>query len=316
MTTLNDIARAAHVSKMTVSRVINHPEMVSEDVRLLVEKTIKELNYQPNRAGLALARHQSFVVRMMILEDVDTVEPYYAKLLLHLAAVLQQKGYALEIVHQNRNIEKVDGVIVSGFRKLDLPRLESFDVPVVLYGETASQLPFVDVDNAQGTRLATQHLIDVGYERIIFVGIALDEQFERQREAGYFETMAAIDRQAEIYRVANDTRTAEMLLSHLRTPLTENTAFVAASDRLALGIMRSVESAGFKIGEEIGIIGFDGVFIDQLIQPQLTTVRQPMPAIAQELAQGILAQIEGGDASSKLLTPELIIRDTTREKIS
>lgn len=312
MTTLNDIARAAHVSKMTVSRVINHPHMVSEDVRLVVERTIKELNYQPNRAGLALARHQSFVVRMMILEDVETVEPYYAKLLLHLATNLQKAGYALEIVHQTHNVEKVDGVIVSGFRQLDLAHLLTFDVPMMLYGENSSRLPFVDVDNAKGTRLATEHVLARGYERVVFVGIALEEQFERQREAGYLETMSAAGKRAELYRIANDTVTAEALLSHLRTPLTKDTAFVAGSDRIALGLLRAAQALGFVVGEEIGIVGFDGVFIDQLAEPQLTTIRQPMPGIAEALTQGILALIENRPAESVLLEPELIIRESTR----
>ena len=87
---------------------------------------------------------------------------------------------------------------------------------------------------------------------------------------------------------------------------------MAGSDRIALGLLRAAQALGFVVGEEIGIVGFDGVFIDQLAEPQLTTIRQPMPGIAEALTQGILALIENRPAESVLLEPELIIRESTR----
>ena len=75
MTNLNDVARNAHVSKMTVSRVINHPERVSDELKELVEKAIQDVGYEPNRMAKALVNKRHYVIRFLLLEDVTTVEP-------------------------------------------------------------------------------------------------------------------------------------------------------------------------------------------------------------------------------------------------
>lgn len=140
MTTLTDIAREAHVSKMTVSRVINHPEQVSADVRELVEKVIDSLGYTPNRAALALTQSRHYVIQFLILEDIETVEPYYAKLLIYLAEELQRLGYSLEIGH-NRQVEvnHVDGLIVVGGRQTDIPFCKLLVNPSLLMVPLAQQ---------------------------------------------------------------------------------------------------------------------------------------------------------------------------------
>jgi len=116
MVNLADVAHQAHVSKMTVSRVINHPEKVSTEVRTAVMAAIELIGYQPNRIAKALVNHQNYVIQFLVLEDVVTVEPNYAILLLHLADVLNQKGYTLEISTTITDNDHIDGIIVSGWR--------------------------------------------------------------------------------------------------------------------------------------------------------------------------------------------------------
>ena len=81
MTTLSDVAKKANVSKMTVSRVINHPQQVTPELRKIVEKAMEQLNYHPNSVASALAHNRTNVVKLVILEDIDTTEPYYMNLL-------------------------------------------------------------------------------------------------------------------------------------------------------------------------------------------------------------------------------------------
>ena len=80
MPTLSDVAKVANVSKMTVSRVINHPEQVTEELRELVYAAMTELDYRPNKVAKALAQNRTLVVKVMILEELDTTEPYYMNL--------------------------------------------------------------------------------------------------------------------------------------------------------------------------------------------------------------------------------------------
>ncbi|NEM04387.1 LacI family transcriptional regulator, partial [Escherichia coli] len=77
MATLADVAKAANVSKMTVSRVLNHPDQVSDELKNLVYQAMADLNYQPNRLARALVNQQTQMIKLMILEDTDSVEPYY-----------------------------------------------------------------------------------------------------------------------------------------------------------------------------------------------------------------------------------------------
>ncbi len=313
MVNLADVAHRAHVSKMTVSRVINHPEKVSEEVKAAVLSAIDAVGYQPNRMAQALVNHQNYVIEFLVLEDVVTVEPNYAILLLQIADVLNQKGYTLEISTHIKANKRIDGVIVSGWRADDLPALEALSVPVVLYGESPLDydMPFVDVDNRQGTALATQHLIQAGYDKIIYVGLTVDLPFAQERERGYLDTMAANHKVSRVYTVDNHSRVAEQLIFNLQTHLTANTGVVCATDRIALGVVRALNRQN-GIPEKYGVVGFDGVFIDQITSPQLTTIRQPFAQIAHALVDNLFVQLHNGELGMQRLAPDVIIRDTTR----
>ena len=96
--TLADVAKAANVSKMTVSRVLNHPDQVSDELKNLVYQAMADLNYQPNRLARALVNQQNQMVKLMILEDTDLVEPYYMALLTGIAMELDRHSYGLQIL--------------------------------------------------------------------------------------------------------------------------------------------------------------------------------------------------------------------------
>ena len=90
MPTLNDVAKLANVSKMTVSRVINHPEQVTEELRDLVHRAMVELDYRPNKVAKALAQNRTLIVKVMILEEMDTTDPYFMNLLIGIASELDK----------------------------------------------------------------------------------------------------------------------------------------------------------------------------------------------------------------------------------
>lgn len=313
MANLADVAHRAHVSKMTVSRVINHPEKVSKEVRDAVRAAIEAVGYQPNRMAQALVTNRHYVIEFLVLEDVVTVEPNYAILLLQLADLLNKKGYTLQISTKIQDNHQIDGVIVSGWRHADLAALEALNVPVVLYGESPLDhgMAFVDSDNRLGTTLATQHLIQAGYDKIIYIGMQVDLPFMREREQGYLDTMAANKRVSRVYTVANHSHEAERLIDNLMPHLPENTGIVCATDRIALGVVRAL-GRNHGIPDKYGVVGFDGVFIDQITSPQLTTIRQPFEQIAQALVDNLFLQLNNGELGMQRLAPDLIIRDTTR----
>lgn len=101
MSTLNDVAKKANVSKMTVSRVINHPEQVTDELKVLVFEAMEELNYRPNVAAKALVNNRTQVIKLFILEEMDTTEPYYMHLLTGIARELDNRHYSLQLVTKN-----------------------------------------------------------------------------------------------------------------------------------------------------------------------------------------------------------------------
>lgn len=316
MVNLNDVARKAHVSKMTVSRVINHPDQVSPEVMTLVQQAIEEVGYVPNQVARALVNKRHYVIRFLLLEDVATVEPNYAKLLIRLAQNLQQKGYTLEIsLDITAETKSIDGIIVSGWRQEDLSKLQALDVPVTLYGAapTNCPLPSVDVDNQAGIEKATEYMWRQGYRDIYYIGLSLDLPFAKQREAGYRAVMAQKSGRVSVYQTENHAHLADTLVTNLMHNFKLPTAIVCATDRIALGVLRAVQRV-YHIPRECGVIGFDGVFIDQLTQPQLTTVRQPFALIAEKIVAQIISQIESEttlETNNVSVLPDIVVRETT-----
>ena len=121
MVTLSDVAKEANVSKMTVSRVINHPEQVTPELKQLVEQAMAILHYRPNSAAKALANNRTNVIKFLILEDVDTTEPYYMTLLFGIARGLDRQQYALQLVtdREHLDLDHADGYIITGARSTD-----------------------------------------------------------------------------------------------------------------------------------------------------------------------------------------------------
>lgn len=316
MATLADVAKKANVSKMTVSRVINHPDQVSDELKELVFKAMKELDYVPNFAARALVQNRTQVIKFLILEEIDTVEPYYMNLLTGISRELDKHYYSLQLVtRKSKNIGSYDGLIVTGIRDEDFEiGVLDIEKPVILYGENTRGYDFIDVNNKKGTEMATEHVIKHGFKRIVFLGIdLLEEQFMISRLAGYEETMRRHGLSPESYFLKNSSRVAEQKGIELLRYNSEDIAFVCASDRIAIGVVRAGLSFGRKFGENFAVTGFDGVFLDRISSPHITTVRSPVVEMGEELARMLLRKINdaGAPQDNILFEPELIVRGST-----
>ena len=150
MITLNDVAKKANVSKMTVSRVINHPEQVRPELREMILNVMTQLDYHPNAAARALVGRRTRVVKLTIIEDIDTTEPYYMMLLAGIANELNQHQYALQIATRNSyEVGECDGYILTGIRQADYAWVERLNQPVVFVGSNRQGYDYVDTNNYQ-----------------------------------------------------------------------------------------------------------------------------------------------------------------------
>ncbi|EGY0034085.1 LacI family transcriptional regulator, partial [Listeria monocytogenes] len=227
--------------------------------------------------------------------------------------------YSLQLVTQrSRNIGAYDGLIVTGIRDKDYDLgLLDIDKPVIFYGENKRGYDSIDVDNKKGTALATEHMVEIGFSRIVFLGIdLLDEQFMKSRLEGYEEIVKEHGLEPESYFIANSSSVAEEKAFELLRYNSEKIAIVCASDRIAIGVVRAAAAFGRRFGENIAVTGFDGVFLDRISSPKITTVQSPVVEMGEELAKMLLAKINdhGKPQGNLLFTPELLIRASTTGK--
>ena len=315
MPTLSDVAKKANVSKMTVSRVINHPEKVTDELKELVFAAMKELDYKPNVAAKALANNRTQVIKFFILEEIDTTEPYYMNLLMGISKELDKHQYSLQLVTENSfDVGQSDGYIITGMRAEHNDWVERLEKPFVLFGENRYGYDYVDTDNTKGTELATEHAIEQGYEKIVYVGIDVKEPFEFSREAGYINTMQRYKKVPEIVRFQNRSRYSNRYIEEEFARYPKNTAFVCSSDRLAIGVERGLQKNKASIPEDYGVVGFDGVFLDQIAYPRLTTIKQPVVEMGMACATMLLNKIKqkGAPQGNQLFEAQLIVRGSTK----
>ncbi|MGF2085995.1 LacI family DNA-binding transcriptional regulator [Enterococcus casseliflavus] len=315
MTTLADVAKKANVSAMTVSRVINHPDKVTEELKQLVHQAMLELDYQPNIAAKSLVSKRSHIIKVYILEEMDTTEPYYMNLLVGIARSIGKAHYSLQLVTTD-GVDRgpADGCIITGFRQKDMDWIKNLKKPVVLFGENEAGFSFVDSDNYQGIVSACKHALDTGYQHLVYIGLELEEAFTKSREKGYIDTVTKTGQAPKIHRFENRSSAARTFITARKEQFAENTCFICATDRLALGINQGLQSIGAQIPKDFGIVGYDGVFLDQVSSPKLTTMKQAIVEMGEACGELLIQKIEQNDTSQRQqrFLPQLVVRESTR----
>lgn len=292
MSTLMDVAKRANVSKMTVSRVINHPEQVTDELKRLVYAAMAELDYRPNLIAKALVSNSTRIIKLCILEDIDVTEPYYMNLMVGMAKALDVHQYSLQLVtRRNFDIGNCDGYVITGLRKSDVAWIRNLTKPVVVFGENQYGFDYVDTDNQLGTYLAAQLAIQRGYQQLIYIGMDSDESFELSREAGYLQLIEEQQMTAQTHRFKNHSHLTQAYITENWHQIESNTAFICATDRLAIGIERGIAQCGGQIPEAFGITGFDGVFLNQVASPKITTIKQSIIEMGHACGENILKKI-------------------------
>lgn len=314
--TLEDVAQKAHVSKMTVSRVINHPELVAPELQVVVEDAMRKLNYHPNNAARALAKNQTSVVKFVILEDIDHMDPYYTNILFGMATELKKKNYSLQLLLKGSQIEQgpADGFVITGTRVDDYPMLNALKEPFILFGENRGGYDFVDTDNLGGETMATEYALKQGYRNLVFIGLDVKEAFEFSREAGYVNAMQQNKKIPSVNRVKNSATAARAFMQEHLSEYPKNTCFICGSDRIATGVIQALVEEEKEIPGDYGVIGFDGILLDKVSSPKITTVKQDLWKIGENLAQLILRKINqnGAPQGEMFIKPTLSKAESTK----
>jgi len=333
-TTSQDVAKLAHVSRTTVSFILNNvPDVsISAATRKRVLDAAQKLNYSPNAAGKKLVSGKSYTIGLVLCQSPEQIftDAFLPQVILGVEqAAMQQEfhvllkpvdpndagGYA-RLIAENH----VDGILLSGPRQDDmaLMQLHQQHVPIVLMGQLPeTDIPFVDVDATAGAELAVNHLIGCGHQRIgMITNAPLSYTSAQQRRAGYLEALRKADMPVDEVLVREGNYTPASGFEAMKALLQQTpriTAVFVASDVVAMGAMLAIKEAGLNIPNDIAVVGFDDIPLAEFFDPPLTTVHLPAFGLGWAGGERLIRIIQGEGLNDEalLLESSLITRQST-----
>ncbi|MEW6216220.1 MAG: LacI family DNA-binding transcriptional regulator [Candidatus Bipolaricaulota bacterium] len=318
--TIRQVAVLAGVSPSTVSRVLNgndgqHMRPATRD-RVLA--AIHELDYTPQRAARSLRRQRSQVLAILL---PDISNPFFALLARGVEAVAFDAGCSTLICDSDNLVpketrylslllaERVQGVVLVPVAQPDraaIDRLARCGVRVVVADREVHGLPTISADNRAGSRMLTEHLLELGYRQIAYIAGPSDVSTANDRLAGFLDALRA--RNMSPVCVRHSPYTYESAYATAKAILARSVldAIVAANDLMAVGVMRAAEELGRAVPDDLGVAGFDHVPWAAFVRPRLTTVEVPARHMGTEAARMLLE----GSVESLLLPVRIIPGET------
>ncbi|MFF5973784.1 LacI family DNA-binding transcriptional regulator [Streptomyces sp. NPDC012769] len=334
--TLEEVAARAGVGRGTVSRVINGSPRVSAQAREAVHRAIDELGYVPNQAARALAGSRTDAIALVIPEAEARLfaEPYFLDIIRGVSAELGEadKQLLLTLVRTERErqrfeqylaAQRVDGVLLASVHADDpLPDLvRELGLPLVLNGRRSADesAAYVDSDNAGAGRAAVAHLAGRGRRRIATITGPLDMYAARARLDGYREGIAAAGLAPDELLVATGDFTEEggrRAMRELIERVPDLDAVFAASDVMAAGARGVLRESGRRVPEDVALVGVDDSAVARLMDPPLTSVRQPIEEMGRAMTRMLLRELAEtsaatGERPRQVLPTELVVRESS-----
>lgn len=328
--TIEDIAKLANTSVATVSRVINNDMHVSPATRKRVQKVIAENDYRPNFAGKNLRQNKTY----QLLAVLPTItNPFFSRVIEGLSDTADQNGYSLTFVVSDRDVKKeksyldrlmskvVDGMVLF-YPSIDAKTIESYskNYPVVCIGTTGtSKVSRAGINDFEAAREAIDYLIGLGHRRIALLSDMQPLAFNAERERGCRAAMSGAGLELPedmILRCSGKKNAAELVEELMKRP-DPPTAVFSFSDTYAIPALKHLTDLGFKVGEEIDIMGFDNIEFAQFVTPSLTTVSQPGYQLGESAFKLLLEKMEDINTISKeiVFPHEIVIRDSTSKNM-
>ncbi|SEN31404.1 LacI family DNA-binding transcriptional regulator [Lihuaxuella thermophila] len=331
--TIRDVAKAAGVSITTVSRVLNQYTDVNPKTRQKVLKVIEQMGYQPNSVARSLVKNRTQTVGLVVSDlskyrsghhfmfDVlcgindRAQELGYDLVLFSTTPTAQKKTTYMDFVKQRR----VDGVVMMGIR-LDDPythEVVEASIPSVLIDVplTSKTCSYVMTDNVKGAKMAVEHLINLGHRQIGFVNGHDQAAVSKERLTGYIQALegAGLSYHPDYVYYGNfEQEDGAQGVRCLKQRHPEISAVFFASDLMAIGGIKYIQSSGGQVPRDLSIVGFDDISLASLMQPALTTIRQMRYEMGRAAVETLLRMLENGETGrGMILPPELVLRETT-----
>jgi len=320
--TIYDVASSANVSPSTVSRYLNKKKNIEPEKIEAIEAAIARLHYQPRKKR---GGQRSMTIGVAVPSLTD---PFVLTILSGITNEARDSTFRLEISNYHRcpneelNVirsfksRNIDGlIIIGGTRQSVDVKCIMADTPVVLVCRPENDVyPTIWPNNIIGGLMATNHLIQQGHTRIVHLASS-NRNFDCvERKAGYLQGLKLAGIPIDFNLVIEGRLNLEggyRAIKQLIEKKTYFTAIFAANDLSAFGAMRALNDYGFKVPEDVSVIGFDNHAMCDYYIPKLTTVKQPLAEIGQCAYRAILDEMRGGELSIQFPPFEIITRSST-----
>lgn len=332
-TTSFDIAYRAGVSQSTVSRALRNSPLVNEETRKRIQAIAKEMHYTVDKNASNLRSQHSDTLAVLLFEDPTSddsqINPFFLSMIGSITRACSQFGYDLLISFQQASDDwhadfedsrKADGIILLGYGDyLDyahrLHKLIEQGTHFVRWGPVLPSQPGITIgcDNHLAGREMTEHLLLQGHRRIAFLGHASAERYPEfyERYRGYTDALAqagiALEAALQVDAITTEQAGFEAMNRLLDQGSAPDAVF-GASDLIAIGAMRAIQSRGLRVPEDIAVAGFDNIPMANFVSPGLTTVLQDTKQAGESLVKTLIHQINNEPAASQMLPARLVIR--------
>jgi len=288
--TIHDVAKKAGVGIGTVSSVLNNSRPVNEQTRKKVLEAVKELDFVPNFSGRRLSMGKTHTIGVVIpfFTIASQVERLRGVMSVIAGSEYDISLYTVETITQRNKIlqtvprrGRIDGLLIFSLNptETDLQRIRQERVPTVLVEATYPNLSYISLDDISAARIAVEHLIDLGHQKIAYVSDYLDDPFgsffSRNRYIGYCQALeaAGLPIRPKYHRQGWFGREeGRQMASDLLVQPDPPTAIFAFSDELALGILEAARALNLDIPNDLSVVGYDDIELASFAQ--LTTIRQ------------------------------------------
>ena len=326
--TMEDIARLANVSKSTVSRSLNNSPLVKQETKERIQAIAREYDFRINAPARNLSMRQSHTIALVThayYKDFSVEDLFYLEILGGITNALRDLGYELLIVcvdqcdtnwaQQYINSGRVDGFVLmtSSQKQKNAKTLVEMGAPFIVWGVPLQNYNYCSVtgDNFNGGKLATEHLIHTGRQRIAFIG-GSERDFEvQQRFLGYETALQEVGRSIKQHMLSYGDYSHESGIRAMKQLLEQAPnldAVFVNSDLMAIGAINVIQDSGKRVPEDIAVVGYDDLSIAAYNNLPLTTIRQNIPLAGKLLAENLIQFIKSGAITNATIPVELVIR--------
>src|SRR5699024_3347696 len=334
--TILDIAKELDIAFSTVARALNDNPAISKTTTKVVKETAKRMGYQRNSLASSLRSGKTQTVGVLVPRlDVS----FFSSVVQGIETVMNHNDYTI-LLHQsqesaeqeNKGIEaflrsRVEGIVASISLETENPevyeKITKRNIPLVFFDRVPPgiEVPSVTIDDYKGGFMATEHLIQAGYKRIVHINQYRNINVFEERLRGYLNALRKYEIPIEEELIMKGDFSLEFGKQCVRNLIDNNINFDAVftlEDFTAMGVMLELKAHGKRIPEDVGLVGFANEAFTSLVTPTLSTVDQRTTVMGREAALLLLRMLKakeykGENIDNIVLTPELRVRESSRK---